>query len=114
MIEFAQRHASRAFNSNSRRARADAPVTVRPSPGGQAQQAGRPERAATPAHALYIPLSPPHPTPGSFIRDRLREPDLTLWVHKSAPRWRKSANDGKTAVPYRTYREARYLSVSTE
>jgi len=41
-------------------------------------------------------------------------------IYKSAPRWRESANDGskatgvKQAVPYRTGREARYLSVSTE
>ena len=46
-------------------------------------------------------------------RDRLRDPIRPLrGIYKSAPRWRKSADDGsKTGWPYCTGREAWYLSV---
>jgi hypothetical protein len=97
------------------------PASMRPSPGEVTPRVrGRPERAATPlAHTLYIPLS----LPRIFLHLVVYSATVAIvspirplcGIYKSAPRWGESANEGvKQAVPYRTGREAWYLSVSTE
>ena len=70
--------------------------------GGYARSKGATGTRSKLAHALYIPLSLPRIFYAWFVYSAIRP---LRGIYKSAPRWRKSANDGSKAscaLPHRS------------